>query len=273
MPQWFGKFRYSAEWNEVQTWREFADGISEIDDECVCFDLKLADCDVHRHLRKRLEYVPFATKALFMKRHEQREQRKLEMRYEKQTSWWQQHVRLMASNGTSSFKQGLENFEEDYDEDQLSQVDPRCPCAGDFDEKCDFHGETLQEMKWTKLLRPEFMEFWQRRERAKIRFDTKEEVQEQYQINLEAANRKKRPLSCEVPWFGRVSKIVARRNATRATPIGNERDARPVHEFRGDEIMDTSIVIASGITESGRHLHPRRIPRTLTRTSLVSRQA
>ena len=93
LPRWFWNYRRSATDTEVSVWSRLADDISECNDECRCLDGDIDDCTVHMYLAPTLNEVHESLRSLFLKRHRQREQRKLEVRYGG-LGWWQSHLNL-----------------------------------------------------------------------------------------------------------------------------------------------------------------------------------
>ena len=174
---------------------------------------------------------------VFIRRHLQREERKLDTLHDG-GAWWQELLQTMADDGETTLAKALENLNLEKLEEGLSDLDEGCTCQGNLNMSCDFHGALLKSMEQEDHLRDEYVGFWKKHEQAKLTFGPRIKSREQYQVNL-VKERERREAEDgiyppSVPWFRRITRILKERqreflerlspdNAYRSTVVDHRR--------------------------------------------------
>ena len=199
LPAWFWKFRHpdcdegasdqslsDLRDTDLRVWEKFDDDLSDLDVQCVCVEEGPGMCCFHAYVEPKVDLsTPQYTKALFLRRHRQREWRKVELQLG--VGRWFHKRRASNDMGGGALDEMAKMFQdpEDFEVD-LSDLEEECSCPDrSIDDSCGFHREKLAQIKGDDRYPKMFYECWKKREDAKLHFRARDEAREQYQFNVE----------------------------------------------------------------------------------------
>ena len=208
-----------------------------LDSHCQCQDRTQELCDSHKPL-VNVESLPDWKKELFKTRHHQREQRKVQIR-QGLPAWWHTLIRSGDQHGCHEFEElKSHRGEKDLFEDSISEIEEGCSCVPapknpELNDDCSLHNQERAKIESHQRLPALFLEFWTKREQAKLSYAVRSPLIKQYKLKLAVAaeryKKAKRNDPSEYPWFERVKAAVIERELA-------DRRQRPKNEYNNPDI-------------------------------------